>query len=70
MKHQLHSGQLWLNLHERTVLSRREASPRPVRARRSRDHFGTDQIRSKLPPLYVPVSPSPGSREANRDCGD
>ena len=28
---------------------------------------GTDSIRSKLPPLYVPVSPSPVSRQASRD---
>ena len=49
------------------VLSRREASLRPVRARCSRDLCGTDSVRSKLPPLYVPVSPLPVSREASRD---
>ena len=54
-------------LHERTALSRREASLRPARARRSRDYLGTDSVRSKLPPLYVPVSPLPVSREVNRD---
>ena len=54
-------------LHERTALSRREASLRPARARCSRDHLGTDSVRSKLPPLYVPVSPSPVSHEASRD---
>ena len=36
-------------------------------ARRSRDHLGTDSVRSKLPPSYVPVGPSPVSREASRD---
>ena len=61
------SGQSeWLRLHERKVLSRREVSPTPARARRSRDHFGTDSVRCKLPPLYVPVSPLPVSREASR----
>ena len=54
-------------LHERAALSRREASLRPARARRSRDHLGVDSVRSKLPPLYPPVSPSPVSREASRD---
>ena len=49
------------------VLSRREASLRPARARRSRDYFGTVSIRSNLSPLYVPVSPSPVSREACLD---
>ena len=49
------------------VLSRREASLRPARARLSRDYFGTVSVRSKLPPLYVLVSPSPVSREASRD---
>ena len=48
-------------------MSGREASLRPARARRSRDQLGTDSVRSKLPPLYVPVSPSPISREATRD---
>ena len=38
-----------------------------ARARRSHDLFDTDSVRSKLPPLYVPVSPSPVSREASRD---
>ena len=36
-------------------------------AKRSRDHLGADSIRSKLPVLYVPVSPSPVLREASRD---
>ena len=48
-------------------MSRREAYLMPARARRSRDHFGTVSVRSKLLPLYVPVSPSPVSREASRD---
>ena len=51
------------------ALSRREASIRPAHARRFRDHLGTDTVRSKLPPLCVPMSPSLVSREANRDCG-
>ena len=34
-------------------MSRREASLTPARARRSRDHFGTDSVRSKLPPIYI-----------------
>ena len=46
---------------------RRADSVRPARARRSRDHFGIVSVRSKLPPLYVPVSPSPVSRETSRD---
>ena len=54
-------------LHEHTDLARREASLWSARARRSRDHFCADSVRSKLPPLYVPVSPSPVSREASRD---
>ena len=58
---------MWLRLDERTALSRPGASVRPARARRSHDHFGTDSVRSKLPPLYVPVSPSLFSREASRD---
>ena len=33
----------------------------------SRDHLSTDSIWSKLPPLYVPVSPSPLSREVSHD---
>ena len=52
--------------HERMALSHREASLRPARARRCRDHFGTDSVLSKLPPPYVPTSPSPASREASR----
>ena len=56
-----------LRLHERMTLSRREASIRPAHARRVRDHLGTDSVRSKLPPLCAPVSPSPVSREASRD---
>ena len=56
-----------LRLHERMALSRREASIRPAHARRFRDHLGTDTVRSKLPPLCVPVSPSPVSREISRD---
>ena len=43
------------------------ASLRPARARRSHDHLGTDSVESKLPSLYVPVNPSPVSREASRD---
>ena len=39
-------------LHERTALSRREASLRPVCAWRSRDNLGTDSVPSKLSPLY------------------
>ena len=35
--------------------------------RRSRDYLATDSVRSKLPPLSVPVSPSPVSREASRE---
>ena len=54
-------------LHEWTGLFRREASLRLARARRTRDHFCTDSVRSKLPPLYVPVSPSLVLREADRD---
>ena len=62
------SGQSeWFRLDERTALSRPGASLKPARARRPRDHFGTDSVRSKLLPLYVPVSPSPVSREASRD---
>ena len=56
-----------LRLHERMALSRREASLRPARARCSRSHFGTVSARSKLPPLCVPVSLLPVSREASRD---
>ena len=52
---------------ERMALSRREASLRPAGARRSRGLFGTVWVRSKLPPLCVPVSPSPVSREASHD---
>ena len=55
-----------LRLHKRTALFRREASIRPARARRFRDHLGPDSVRSKLI-LRVPVSPSPVSREASRD---
>ena len=54
-------------LHERTALSRREPSFRPACARRSRHRLGSDSVWSKLPPLYVPVSPSPVSRGASRD---
>ena len=62
------SGQSgWLRLHERTALSRREASLTPARERRSRDHFDIDSVRPKHPPLYVPVSMSPVSREASRN---
>ena len=62
------SGQSeWFRLDERTALSRRGASLRPARARRSRDHFGIDSVWSKLPSLHVPVSPLPVSREASRD---
>ena len=43
------------------------ASLRPRRARRSRDHLATDSVRSKLPPLFEPVSPLPVSREASGD---
>ena len=43
------------------------ASLRPGRAHRSRDHLATGSIRSKLPPLSVPVSPSPVSHGASRD---
>ena len=43
------------------------AFPQAARARRSRDHLCTDSVRSKLPPLYIPVSPSPVSREASCD---
>ena len=49
------------------ILSRRDASFRPERARRSRDHVGTVSVLSKLPPLYVPVSPSHGSRDVSRE---
>ena len=56
-----------LRLHERMTLSRREASLRPARAWCSRGHFGTFSVRSKLPPLYMPVSPLPVSRETSRD---
>ena len=42
-------------------------SLRPARARRSCGHFGTVSVRSTLPPLCVPVSPSPVSREASGD---
>ena len=44
-----------------------EASLKPAHARRFRDHLGNDSVRSKLPPLSVPVTPSPASREASRD---
>ena len=52
---------------ELMALSRWVASFRPAHARRFRDHLGTDSARSKLPPLCVPVSPSPVSREASLD---
>ena len=52
---------------EHTDLSRRKASLRRARARRSRDDLGTDSVPSKLPPLYVPVSLSPVSRETRCD---
>ena len=55
-----------LRLHKRMALSRREDLLRPARARRFRCLFGTVSIRSKLPPSYVAVSPSPISREASR----
>ena len=45
------------------ALSRREASLRTERARRSSDYFGTDSIWSKLPLLYVSMSQSPVSGE-------
>ena len=51
-----------------SALSRRGASPAslgPERTRRSRDHFGTDSVRSKLAPLYGQVNPSLLSREAS-----
>ena len=49
------------------VVPSREASLRPTRARRSRDHFDTVSVRFKLLPQCVPVSPSPVWREASRD---
>ena len=58
---------IYFQTDERTSLSRRGASLRPACARRSRDHFGTDSVRFKLPPLYVPVSRSPVWRIASRD---
>ena len=58
---------MWLRLDERTALSRPVAYLRPAHACRSRNHFGTDSVGSKLPPVNVPVSPSPISREASRD---
>ena len=33
----------------------------------SQNHLATDSIWTKLPPLSVPVSPSPVSRDASRD---
>ena len=48
-------------------LSRRETYLRPARARRSRDRLGADSVRSKLSPLYVPVSLSFVSRDASCD---
>ena len=56
-----------LSFHEYMALSRWEASLRPARAWRSRGHFCTVSVRSKLPPLCVLVSPSPVWREATRD---
>ena len=44
-----------------------EASLKPAHARRFRDHLGNDSVRSKLPPLCVPVSPSPVPLKASRD---
>ena len=44
---------------EHTDVSRPGAPLRPGCARRSRDHFATDSVRSKLPPVHVPVSPAP-----------
>ena len=58
----------WWRLHERMhrfVPSR--CSLWPARARHIRDYLGTDSVRSKILPLYVPVSPSPVSREASLD---
>ena len=49
------------------ALSRREASLRPERARRSRNHFGTVSVWSKIPPRSMPVSPSPVSRGTSSD---
>ena len=54
-------------LGEITASSRPGAPLRPGRARRSRDHFATDLVGSKLHPQYVSVSASPVSREAGRD---
>ena len=49
------------------ALSRREA-PSGLHAHGARAAiFGTVSVRSKLPPLHVPMSPSPVSREASRD---
>ena len=49
------------------ALSRREASLRPERARRSRNHFGTVSVWSKIPPRSMPVSPPPVSRGTSSD---
>ena len=68
IKYQLHfRTEQWLSLDKRKALSRPGVFLRPGRARCYRDHFGTDSVRSKFPPLYVPVSPSPVSREASLD---
>ena len=58
-------GMLW----NPTRSSRQDARRRTEDGRRtvSRDHLPIDSIWSKLPPLSVPVSPSPVSREASRD---
>ena len=67
IKHQHFRTECMVNVSRAYGLSRREASLRPARARRSHDHLGTDSVESKLPSLYVPVNPSPVSREASRD---
>ena len=69
IKHQLHFRTEGMVKASRAygLVPSRGFPQRSARARRSRDHFGTDSVRCKLPPLYAPVSPSPVSREASRD---
>ena len=67
IKHQVHFRTGWMVTASRAHDFVPTGFPQACTRRHSHDHLDAVSVRFKLPPLHVPVRPSPIWREAGRD---